>query len=87
MGNRSGGGGEVEPCVERHTVLAPKTGGVGDESGRCTSIQETKPLGRGDPDNESVESANPGAIEHLQPIPRDIQLDRVLSRSSPVGTF
>ena len=38
-------GGAV-PCVERHTVLAPKAGGIGDEAGLSVQIQDTKPLGR-----------------------------------------
>ena len=49
--------GEADLCVERHTILVPKTGGVGDKIRLFSSIQDTKPLGRGcflDLDNESL---------------------------------
>ena len=58
----------ADPCVERHTVLAAKTGGVGDEAGLSVQIQDTKPLGRRpfclDLDNESSKPVNLDATEH-----------------------
>ena len=79
--------GEADLCVERHTVLAPKTGCVeADEAGLFTSSHDTKPLGPGiflDLDNESLKSVNLGAIEHPLPIPPVIRLDRVPSMVKP----